>query len=1532
MRLDLASDEALLQRLPLPLAQLYRRAHNAKTALERHLTAFYLWEAGLKLLASVAVIEYAERGTPDPALAERLQGLARPSLGQWWEFVRCLLPVLAEAGDEPFRRVRDLLLGKSRDDLPRAAGLEAALREVQEGKSGARSTVQLGGLFDRLVQYRNAEVGHGATGQRPPEFYQRMGDALLLGVAEVLGRLDVLAGRQLFHVADVRRLISGAWLVEHFELCGETARRRESLEVPESEAARLPRPGRLYLQGAASESRSWRALHPLLVYEAEGSRLFFLNARRKQLRVEYLCYATGEVVKRDELESDQRELLARVLGVPVDGGAIADWAARSQAAEPPVPAEEPVERTIGEFELISRIGQGGMGVVYRAWQPSLGRQVALKCLLRSGDPRAEVRFGREIRALGRVDHPHLVKVFTSGSDGERWFYAMELIEGTDLAAVCARLSASSTAATVGEDDWTAAVSTAWEQQRCREKLLSDDDTPPAQSPPPAPPPARADPVAPRRSSHGHIARVVDVVRQAAEAAHALHEAGVIHRDVKPGNIMLMADGRQAVLMDLGLAQLEDEAEGRLTRTRQFVGTLRYASPEQVLAVGPVDRRADVYSLGATLWEMLTLRPLYGATDQTPTPELMLRIPTTDPERVRRHNPRVPTDLEAIVVRCLERDRNRRYATAAELADDLGRWQRGEPVLAQPPSLRYLLGKLVRRRWKSLGVAAALLLAVGLAVAVSFWQIRTALTNETQARKQAQESLKQAARSFCEVGDRECRQGNLDGLNWLLQAYEMAPEDDVRRPGYSRLLSARGRSLGTTLLHGASVAAVALSPDGRLALTAGKDGMARLWEPTTGKPLGSPLRHGDPTGVVAFSPDSRLALTGGRKGGRLWELATGKQLAEFPHEASVIAVAFSSDNHLLLTGSEDNTARLWDAHGKLLATLGHKGWVQAVAFSPDNRLVLTGSGDGTAQLWETASGKSRATLLHDARVRAVAFGPDDHTALTVDDNGMVTLWNVENGQRQARFGQKDSLKTAVIGAGGRVVLTGSEEGMVRVWSAAGNRLAEFSHEGLTAAALSPDGLLALTTGGNVHTPQLWAGGKEKTARLWETSTGNQLAEFRHDGPVQAVAFGPDGLALTGCADGAARLLEASGGRPRALFLHGDGVCAVAFSPDGRQVWTATVGVVGDPGNVWQWEVASGKRQGGFQYDHGTSVVAFSPDCRLVLTGNEDEDGTVRLWESASGKRLAEFHHGSPVYAVALGPDGRLALTGGKDGVARLWEAAAGKQQGEFHHDGLVVGVAFDPEGRTAFTGGFDRVARLWDLATGKRLAEFHHDTPVGRGAFGMQGRLLITTGPDEVARLWEVATSKCLVEFHHDELFIGALDADGRTALTGGKDATAQMWEVATGKRLAQFRHRGPVYAVAFSPDGRLALTGGQDRTAQLWDVASPVPDDRQRLQAWVRVRTGKAFDDQGVLRPLTPADWLQAWQDLEGRGGDWQPSLDSRGWHLAVADAAEAAKAWFIAVLHLDRLLANDPDNADLRRRRDRARAELEKEKRFTGQ
>ena len=1009
-------EERAHQRLPLPLAQLDRRARNAKTALERHLTAFYLWEASLKLLGSAAVVEYARRPDPDPHLAERLQNLARPALGHWWELIRLLVPVLAERGDASFLRMRDLVLGRTRDDLPRTAGLDAALRQALGLPGGSRATVRLTELFDRLVQYRNKLLGHGATAALKDDFHQQMAGTLLAGAAKVLAKLDVLAGRRLLHIGEVRQ-VGGLWLVQRYELVGEAPQRLASLELPRSEAARLPDGNRLYLQAAdGGDGAELVALHPLLLYDGEADSALFLDGRRGKSRTEYLCYTTGGVVERPDLGGERRELLARALGMSV----VAEdqeqaWATRALEAEKDAaPAEEADKgpRRVGEFELLSELGRGGMGVVYRAWQPSLGRQVALKTLLQVGDVRSDARFRREIRALGKVDHPHLVKVHTSGSDGEHWFYAMELIEGVPLADVSGRLSRLPAGTTeVDLPAWMQAVSTACEQARKAEKPLSD----PRPAAPPAPPAAteqQGEPGPGKQpvASRDYLRQMVELVRQASLAAHALHEAGVLHRDIKPGNIMVTADGGQAILMDLGLAQLADDVEGRLTRTRQFVGTLRYASPQQVLAVGALDRRSDVYGLGATLWELLALRPLFNATEQTPTPELMEKIQRDEPERLRRYAPAVGRDLEAIVHCCLEKDPKKRYASALELARDLGRFQAKEPIQARPVGQVERGLKWIRRRptqAAAYGLALLVLfLGVGGGGAILLWRQAEA---ERQRAETAEQEMKDAhdhlAAALANVrtaqqGEQEAReqlariayadQINLAQRHWEAgdagQARQQLEKSEPRFRGWEwrYLHHAFHPERHVFQGHAAPVLQAVFSPDGSRLASASEDHTIRLWDVAGGGAPAVLKGHEGWVLSVAFSPDGqRLASAGADKTVRLWDLAHGnKPTILGKHSGWVLSVAFSPDRRRLASSGEDRVVRLWDvAGGKELAVLkGHTGASGCVAFSPDGRSLASASDDTTVRLWDAASGKERAVLRgHAASVEALAFSLDSERA-------------------------------------------------------------------------------------------------------------------------------------------------------------------------------------------------------------------------------------------------------------------------------------------------------------------------------------------------------------------------------------------------------------------------------------------------------------------------------------------------------------------------------------------------------------------------
>ena len=727
-----------LLRLPLPLAQLYSRAYNAKDARSRHDNAFYLFEALIKLGAAPLVAAYLEevaRGAPRHEPVDRLLvQLALPSLGQWMAIFRFLASHFGRRADASSHALGHLWsqLDTQRRDLPGILALYRRIKNGPDGQEAGDQSTSLVGLLDALVQYRNGVFGHGAG--RFDSFYeQEMGPLLFPALNEIL-RADVLsllgpAGTRLVYLSELRVHDERRHEISLRELVGLQAERMDPRELNAQQAQRVAAHTTAVLwPGQAVPLR----LDPLLVYREneQGEEVLFLNRDRNGRQVELLSYTTGRTERDASLAPAMRRLLSRITGRDVEESELARLAEsdaeESSACETLLEKAARPRRTVGDYEILAEIGRGGMGVVYLARQLSLGRIVALKMLPAdlAGDEVALARFRREMRALARCDHPNIIKVLASGSlhDGQL-YYAMEYVAGADLEQVWRELAGPNRrgeAKALGGTTWGHAVLSASRKLRDNvERMASNlttsgvrrDATRVDREPPlatssrpstaaaenPRPEPLPLPPLPPvlevEDDPGGYERRVAYLLRDVALAVQAVHDQGIVHRDIKPANLILTSDGSRVVLMDFGLAKGQS-LQLSASRSAGFLGTLRYAAPEQLasaqLNVGP---RADVRALGVTLWELLTRERAFG--DAEDEGQLAARVLTKDLPLLRQVERSLDADLEAIVARATDRDVDRRIQSARQFADYLQLFLDGKPLPIRPPGVI----ELVRRRMR-----------------------------------------------------------------------------------------------------------------------------------------------------------------------------------------------------------------------------------------------------------------------------------------------------------------------------------------------------------------------------------------------------------------------------------------------------------------------------------------------------------------------------------------------------------------------------------------------------------------------------------------------------------------------------------------------------------------------------------------------------------------------------------------------------------------------------------------------------------------
>jgi WD40 repeat protein len=1033
--------------------------------------------------------------------------------------------------------------------------------------------------------------------------------------------------------------------------------------------------------------------------------------------------------------------------------------------------DEQAGAVIGRYKLLEKIGEGGMGVVYMAEQREpVVRKVALKVIKVGMDTRQVVaRFEAERQALALMDHPNIAKVLDGGAtDTGRPYFVMELVQGVPITEFCdkSRLSA---------------------QER------------------------------------------IKLFLPVCQAIQSAHQKGIIHRDLKPANILvtLNPDGSgHPMVIDFGVAKATNQAlteKTLFTRYAAMIGTPAYMSPEQAeMSRLDVDTRADIYGLGVLLYELLT--------GTTPFPEKRLRsvgynemqriIVEEEPERpstrvlktprgiapsplTTRHSP-LATDLDWIVMKCLEKDRGRRYETANGLAMDLQRHLNNEPVVARSPSRSYQFQKFVRRHRATATAAAAVGMVLVLGALVSTWEAIRA----TQARRQA------------EVNEREAQAAQASEAQQRRRAETQAYVANIR-------LAQEAWTQGEFPRLRQVLEETASYP--------GRGFEWYYWQRQAHVELQTFYGHSDVVQSAAFSPNGQRVVTcGADHTARVWDTATGKELFTLKgHDAGVNSVAFSPDGLRIATGSDDRTGKVWDAaNGNALFSLkGHTELLSCVAFSPDGRRIITASKDGTAKVWDAAGEKEPLTFTwHTTWLNSVAYASDGQRIVSASDEG-TKVWEAASGKELLSLPGRAN--TAAISPDGQRIVAGLWDGTAKVWDAAsGRELFAFKVSStIWSVAVSPDSRRILT------------GGPDVTAKLWDAANGKELFSFNgHDGAIRAVAFSADGQRiLTGSDDQTAKVWEAPNRKePLTLKGHSGAINSVAFSPDGQRILTGS-----DDTTARVWETISGNELVKLT-GHGGPIrgVAFSPDGRRIVTGSNDR--SARVWEASGGERLFTLTgHKGWISTVAFSPDGRRIVTCSWDHTAKVWDASSGKELLNLKgHTRRLHGVAFSPDGRQIATGSEDHTAKLWDSFGGKELLTLKgHNDSVNRLSFSPDGRRILTGSNDRTARIWETATGRELLTLKgQGSLILGVgFSPDGERIVTGGADNAAKLWEASSGQELLTLNgHTAWARCVAFSPDGQRIVTGSWDQTAKVWQSATA-----QEVAGWKREE--KAADERAAL-------------------------------------------------------------------------------------
>jgi uncharacterized protein (TIGR03067 family) len=1064
---------------------------------------------------------------------------------------------------------------------------------------------------------------------------------------------------------------------------------------------------------------------------------------------------------------------------------------------------------LAHYEILEVIGRGGMSVVFKGFDQSLQRFVAVKVMAPelAVSANAKQRFAREAQAAAAVSHDHVVTIHAVNEFKGLPYLVMQYIHGESL----------------------------------QQKL---DRTGPLE-----------------------LKEILRIGMQTADGLAAAHAQGLIHRDIKPANILLENGVQRVKITDFGLARAVDDAS--LTQSGVIAGTPQYMSPEQSLGE-PQDYRTDLFSLGSVLYALCTGRPPFRAHN---TLAVLKRVAEDTPRPIREVNPEIPDWLEAIVEKLMEKHPVERFQSAAEVArlleNHLAHLQQpGRIPRPETPPKRVVVGEKPARRprvvlWGLVALAAmclsCCLVPVGMIVG---------LYMSDEAPQQASVAKPYPFGDPFVAGKRglRCIAISPDGRNlaagfddssvlvWEVAMRKVTTLEGHKFPVTSVMFTPEGDKLLAGAANGrddggevklwdlatervsksypwdkGSVHAVAISPDGMTCAAGGKSGI-ELWDAQTGKrrPL-PPTLPGVTINAIAFSPDGQTVAAGGKTEiVYLWDPLTGNEQGTLKgHTRDIESICFYPDGLTLASGSYDGTVKLWDlsTHEPRATFEPTKNvGVRSLAIRSDGQLLAVGLSDHTVKLFDPITAEEAERVGPEQPGAEVAFTKVGDTLAMGHVGGTIRLWHVppqpiskpgppvpamavpapavrfpqELGNLFA--GGKGDMRRVAISHDEKAVATGFGDGSVMVWNAATRKATTLEGHKLpvTSVAFTPDGKKLLTGAGN-------AGGVGGEVKLWDLATGKPLSVSEgHEGAVYAVAVSPDGKTLAAGFENGIELWDAENRERRPLppMFPGVRINSITFAPDSQ-----TIAAAGKPAIVYLWDPLTGKEKG-------------------TLKGHTGEIESIH------------FH-----------PDGLTLASGGHDGKVKLWDLRTHEARSTLQatRDNWVCSVAFRGDGKVLAVGLTNQTVKLFDPATTKEPKDLlHPDDPGAEVAFPLGGEVLVTGHKAGMIRLWEVpppfvpkakppqgvrlaVEPKAKFDAGKRDLLCVALSKDEKTLAAGFEDGSVMVWDVAAGKVTTLVGHKLPVRSLAFTPESKMLLTGAGEL---------PKPKAAGELKLW-NLATGK---------------------------------------------------------------------------------------------